>query len=162
MAAFRGPVRAQDDIPRLERKLGGLRLGERLSAVERLYPPVGKWPSYVEPKHGVVRIHIERDDARRFPAGVRTIWLGVKHKKLVDIQLIYDLDYTRQKPVAALVDDLSLIYGPPHRNESKFWWVDGKTVIRVFYADVPVETGGVRAVQLNTSEQVIDADLFRD
>lgn len=150
---------AQDEAPRLSRRLADLQLGDTLTTVQRLYKPLRDWPRR-ELKQGVSRLYIGREDVQEVPAGIEAMRLGLRRNRLVDIQLVYDAGYTRQKPVAALVDDLSLVYGQPHRNESRFWWVDGKTVIRVFYEEVPARKDG-QAVELRTSLQVMDAELFR-
>lgn len=148
---------AQDDAPRLSRRLADLRLGDTLPTVKRLYKPLRDWPRQ-ELKDDLVRLRIGREDMEEAPAGVEAMRLGLRRNRIVDIQLVYDAEYTRRKPVAALVDDLALVYGDPHRNESKFWWVDGATVIRVFYEELPAGKHG--AVELRTSLQVMDAGLF--
>jgi hypothetical protein len=139
--------------------LADLKLGDTLSTVKRLYKPLRDWPSQTV-KEGLLRLRVGREDMEEAPPGIEAMRLGVRRGRVVDIQLVYDAEYTRKKPVAALVDDLSLVYGDPHRNESKFWWVDGATVIRIFYEEVPTGKDG-KAVELRTSQQVLDADLFR-
>jgi len=89
------------------------------------------------------------------------MWLGMKRDRLVEIQLIYDAAYTREESVEQLAGELSLIYGEPRRSQGKFWWTDGETVLRAFYAEVPSpQKDDAGAVELRTSLQVMDAGLF--
>jgi hypothetical protein len=88
------------------------------------------------------------------------MWLGLKHGRLVEIQLVYTAAYTRKKSVDALASDLSLTYGQPHSNGSKYWWVDRKTVIRTFAAEMPSAEDGAAGVELRTSLQLLESSLF--
>ncbi len=152
-------ARAQDEEEpvKVERYLVHLTLGDALEDIQRVFPPASEWPITAEPRTKVKRYRIERA-ATKYPAPHTDImWLGLKHGGLVEIQLIYTAAYTRTKSVDSLARDLALTYGEPHSNGSKFWWSDGRTVLRVFYAEVPGKDGGV---ELRTSLQLLEAKLF--
>ncbi len=152
---------AQDDAPPIRRALDRMTLGETLKDVQRLYPPAKDWPSSVEKRTGVKRLRLERASAKSFPEHVQVLWLGFKAGRLVEIQLIYDLAFTRKKAVESLAEDLSLVYGEPRHSGDKFWWADRKTVLRVFDARIPVSKGKIQAVELHTAIQILEAYLFR-
>lgn len=157
----RPAARADDDeLPPVERKLGDLYLGDTLEDIQRIYVPSREWPSYVEPKHGVTRIKIERPDLKSPAQDVDVMWLGLKHDRLVELQLIYDARYTKEHSVNSLVRELSLVYGEPDSENGRYWWTDGRTVLRVFYAEVPVRRGGEKGSELRTSLQVAETWLF--
>lgn len=153
---------AQDDeATPIQRKLAHLKLGDHLDEIQRIYLPSHEWPSQREPKQGVQRIRIERSGIKYPEPRVDVMWLGMRKDRLVEIQLIYDAAYTREESVEQLAGELSLIYGEPHRSQGKFWWADGKTVLRAFYAEVPSpQNDDASAVELRTSLQVMDAGLF--
>lgn len=159
--ARRAALASDDDTPSIERELVDLRLGDSLEDVQRIYPPAQEWPSFVEPKHHVTRMRVERSMLKSPDKDVETMWLGFKHDRLVEMQLIYDDRYTRAESVDGLVKHLSLIYGEPGSDNDRFWWADGRTVLRVFYAKVPMVEGGERAVELHTSVQLAEAWLFK-
>lgn len=145
----------------MERYLADLVLGDSLERVEKLYRPRRPWPSREEPSASVTRLRLERGAAKDMPKSVETMWLGLRRGRLVEIQLIYDARSTRISSVEKVVRDLSLVYGEPRHTNDKFWWADGRTVLRVFHAEVPVVRDGRRAVNLRTSLQLLEADLFR-
>lgn len=151
---------ADDEDIAIQRKLGRLYLGDSLKDIKRLYKPSQEWPSYLEPRGRVNRIRVERPYLKTPDSKIDTMWLGMKRGNLVEIQLIYDAAATRAKSVEALAGEWAVIYGEPRLTEGRFWWSDGKTVLRVFYAEVPVLEGGGRGIELRTSIQLMDAGLF--
>lgn len=157
------PVRAQDEEEiRLQRHFHYLYLGDTLEDIQRVYAPAQEWPAYREPRNHVNRIRIERTFLKRPDRHVDVMWLGMKRNRLVELQLIYDASYTREKSVEQLAKELSLIYGEPRSQDGKYWWADGKTVIRVFHARVPVNNeDGTRGVELRTSLQLAEDFLFK-
>lgn len=144
--------------------LAHLRLGDSLRSIQRIYPPAKdqpKWPSYVEPRGRVERVRVERSYLKKPIANVDTMWLSFKSGRLVEIQLIYDAAYTRTNSVDALATQWLSIYGEPHRtDEGRYWWSDGSTVLRVFYAEVPLAEGKSQSVELRTSVQLFEQDVF--
>ena len=153
------PAIAGSDEP-IRQDLAGLRLGDTLEDVQMIYPPATDWPSWVDPRGRVKRYKIERGMAKAFPTWTHQMNLGFKRGKLVEIQLIYSAERTRQKPHEELAADLALKYGPPQRDDARFWWSDGETVLRVFPAEIPVVREGQKAVEWRTSEQVVREDLY--
>ncbi|MFH2201728.1 MAG: hypothetical protein ABIJ96_01295 [Elusimicrobiota bacterium] len=152
LAASR-PASAQSSI---QRYLASLRLGDGIKQIEMVYPPTRKWQRQKEPKGGVVRIRIEREDSEWFPAKVKTVLLGMRRGRLVHIRLVYDKEYSRQKPFGELAVDLSLIYGEPRRyRESYFWW-DSSTVLAVAKAEIKTEKGQ----ELRTSQELMERSYF--
>lgn len=155
------PAAAQEEPRAVQRSLGGLRLGDTLEDVQRLYPPAQEWPMASEPRGGVKRIRVERPNAKSFPPDVEILLLGLKRGRLVEIQLVYDARFSRKKSAEVLAERMSLIYGDPSRSNDKFWWADGRTVLRVFNAELPATEAGEEAVELRTSVQVMERALFR-
>jgi hypothetical protein len=151
---------AGSDEP-IRQDLAGLRLGDTLEDVQMIYPPAADWPSWVDPRGRVKRYKVERGMAKAFPTWTSVLNLGFKRGRLVEIQLIYSAERTRDKPHEELAADLSLKYGPPQRDDARFWWSDGEVVLRVFPAEIPVVRDGQKAVEWRTSEQVMREDLYR-
>jgi hypothetical protein len=89
------------------------------------------------------------------------MWLGFKKGSLVDIQVIYDEEFTRDRTYEQLAVDVSLEYGEPRRTDNRFWWADGRTVLRVLPAEVPLLRDGVKSVEWRTSIQIVEQDLFK-
>ncbi len=154
-------ARAYDDDAPIQRRLVDLYLGDALEDIQRIYAPAQEWPSHVEPKNHVTRYRVERSMLKSPDKDVDVMWLGLKHNRLVELQLIYDAKYTRAESVEALAQQLSLVYGEPESDNGKYWWTDGKTMLRVFYAEVPTLKDGEKGVELRTSLQLADAWLFR-
>ena len=154
------PAFGQEEPPAIQRSLAGLSLGDSLKDVQRRYPPTQEWPAVVERRGRVRRLRVERQFAGSFPANVQTIWLGFRKSRLAEIQLIYDLNFSRRKSAERLAQDLALVYGEPRRSNDKFWWSDGRTVLRVFDAELPAQPGAEHSVELRTSVQIIERDLF--
>jgi hypothetical protein len=152
---------AQDETASIPRHLADLHLGDMLEDVQLIYPPAQEWPAQEERRVRVTRLRVEREAAKSFPADAQTLWLGLRRGHLVDIQLIYDARFSRRKPAERLAQDLALIYGEPRRSNEKFWWTDGRTVLRVFNAELPARPGAEQSVELRTSVQLIERDLFR-
>lgn len=151
---------AQESVT-LQRYLENLYLGDALDDIRKVYKPLREWPSHIEPRGRVTRFRVDQGAAKGLPAAVAAMWLGMKRGRLVEMQFLYTAAYTRQKPVEALVDDLALIYGEPRSTDGKFWWADGKTVLRVFYTEVPVLRRGAQETELRTSLQLLEAGLFK-
>ena len=151
----------EEDIP-IQRYLKNLYLGDTLEVIRRIYPPAREWPSYIEPRGQVKRYRVERAYAKKFPRRVQTMWLGMKKGRLVEIKLIYDARYTRKKGADKLAGDLALIYGKPKYTQGKYWWSDGKTVMRIFYEELPILRGADKiGVELRTTLQIMDQGLFK-
>lgn len=165
LALLAVPVLAYDDdgyeVPPIQRYLAELQLGDSLEDVQRIYPPAQDWPSHVDPRGRVTRYRVEREYAKAFPAWTQALMLGFKRGRLVDIQVVYNQKRSREKPYEELAGDLSLTYGEPERTGEKFWWNDGKTVLRVFPVEVPTFVDGERGVEWRTSIQVLDKGLFK-
>jgi hypothetical protein len=155
------PAVSQDETAAIRRALAGLHLGATIEEVQLIYPPAQEWPSQEERRVRVTRLRVEREMAKSFPPDAQVLWLGLRRGRLVDIQLIYDARYSRRRPAERLAQDLALVYGEPRRSNDKFWWTDGRTVLRVFDAELPVQPGSQRSVELRTSVQIIERDLFR-
>jgi hypothetical protein len=137
------PVRAQDDDKlSIQPHLAGLYLGSGLGAVQKRYPPTHDWSSTRDRKHGVTRYRLEKGDAKEFPAHVRTLYLGFHWGDLVEIEAVYDEDYSRQETYEKLAGDYELLYGRPRSSGDRFWWDDGSTVLRIFPADLPASPDG--------------------
>ena len=151
---------ADDDTP-LQRYLAHLYLGDSREIVERMYPPLRDWPTHVVPRGKVSRIRIEAASAKSFPRTLDTMWVGMKKDRVVEILLIYDAETTREKSVEVVADELALIYGEPKRTETKFWWSDNDTVLRVYYTELPVLKGKEPGVELRTTLQIMERYLFQ-
>jgi hypothetical protein len=157
-----GRSRSQDDDGeepvKIARYLVNLSLGDTMEDIQRVYPPAGEWPMTVAGRLKVKRYRVERA-ATKYPAPhVETMWLGMRYGQLVEIELVYSSAHTHAKSVDALAQDLALSYGAPHSDGSKFWWVDRRTVLRVFYSEVPSKDG--EGVELRTSLQLAEKKLF--
>lgn len=151
---------AQDpESVKIDRYLIHLSLGDTLDDIQKVYPPASEWPITPEARTKVKRYRVDRASTKYPAPHADTMWLGLKHGRLVEMQLIYTAAYTRTKSVDALARDLALSYGEPRSNGSKYWWTDGRTVLRVFYAEVPAKDGG-SGVELRTSLQLLEAKLF--
>jgi hypothetical protein len=138
-----------------------MHLGGSLADVQRLYPPEREWPAVVESRSGARRFRVERGAAKSFPPGVQTIWLGFRKRRLAEIQLVYDLPSSRRKSAEALAQDMALVYGEPRRSSDKYWWSDGRTVLRVFDAELEGAARESSSVSLRTSIQIIEQALSR-
>jgi hypothetical protein len=161
-ALLHASARAQgDDIPSLRRDLAGLSLGDSLGRARRLYPPSEAWPATVERRTGVTRYRVEPGKAKAFPAHADMLYLGFKGRKLVEIELVYDEERSRVQTVEKTVGEYALIYGAEKRTaDDRFWWSDGKTVLRVFNAELPVAGDGAHSVALRTAMQIFDRGLL--
>jgi len=152
------PLSAGDDDIPIQRHLADLQLDDRLEQIQLIYRPLEEWSSHRHPKGGVVRYKAQRHQIKNPPRELDTMWLGLKRGRLVDIQLIYTAAHTRARSVDDLAAELALIYGEGRRQGNRFWWTDGKTVLRVFYAEVPKEEGV--GLEWRTSIQVMNENLF--
>lgn len=157
------PAAAQEDeeAPPIQRYLAELQLGDRLQDVKHIYPPVGEWPSWIDPRGRVTRYKLDRSMAKAFPSWTQILHLGFKRNRLVEILVVYDARRAREKPVEELAQDFALIYGEPRRDNDRFWWSDGRTVLRVFPAELPVLQDGSRAVEWRSAIQIFDENLQR-
>jgi hypothetical protein len=162
LLALGAPASAQeDDATPIKRSLINLRLGDGLEEVRRIYPPAQEWPTAVSPRGHVKRYRVERGWAKRYPRHVQTMHLGFKNGRLVEIQLVYDEDYSRQTPYETLAASYTLEYGPARgRSDDRFWWDDGRSVLRVLAEHVAVLKDGAKADELHTSVQLFEKGLF--
>jgi hypothetical protein len=163
-AVFQGAARAQDDEEpqAVQRYLSRLHLGDSFRRVKKIYPPAADWPSKKESRTGVTRYRVERASAKEFPAHAQTLYLGFKSGDLVEIEVIYDEEQSRAHTVEKVAGEYALIYGEAKRTDERFSWSDGKTVLRVFPAEIPVAKDaahGEHAVAWRTAVQVFDHDL---
>ena len=142
----------------IQRYMVSLQLGDSLEEVRRVYPPAQEWPG-AESRGGVTRYRVERGMAKAFPAHADTLYVGFKKGKLVEIQVIYDEKKSRAQTPEKLAGEYALVYGESRRTGDRFWWSDGKTVLRVFPAELPVVDGGARAVEWRTAVQIFDQGL---
>jgi hypothetical protein len=155
-------ARAEDDEepPKLQRYLVDVQLGDGIEEVRRVYPPATDWPSVDQANAGVTRYKLERGTAKVFPARVETLYLGFKRDKLVEIEVVYDEKKSRAETVEKVAGEYSLVYGEPKRSDERFWWTDGRTVLRVFPAEIPIVNDGAHAVAWRTAVQVFDHSLY--
>ena len=150
-----------DDTPALQRYLVDVQLGDGLERVRRVYPPAQEWPATVEPRTGVTRYRVERGAAKAFPEHVETLYLGFKKGSLVEIEVVYDEAHSRAQTVEKVAGEYALVYGEAKRNNDLFFWSDGKTVLRVFPAEIPIKKDGEHAVSWRTAVQVFDKGLSK-
>lgn len=154
-----GPAAASDE--KIRPVLAELRLGDTFEEVQSIYPPATDWPSWVDPRGRVKRYKVERSMAKAFPTWTSVMHLGFKRGKLVEIQVIYDAQRSRDKPHEELAGDLALHYGEAQRDNDRFWWSDGDTVLRVFPAEIPAFKEGERTVEWRTSMQILRQNLYK-
>ncbi|MHB2025548.1 MAG: hypothetical protein ACYCPQ_02740 [Elusimicrobiota bacterium] len=151
----------------LQRKLFNLSLGESLWRVRRAYPGAASCPATSELSGRIRRVRLAASCAKSLPPHVRYLWLGFEGKRLAELQAVYDAEFTRKKSADGLADDFALIYGLPRQSQGKFWWADGKTVLRVFEAELDTKSkpsagaASFDAVRLRTSVQIMDVGLFK-
>lgn len=148
-----------DDTPALRRSLADVSLGDGLERVRRVYPPAQEWPAVVYSRTGVTRYRVERGGAKAFPAHAETLYLGFKRGRLVEIAIVYDRKQSRAQNVEKLAGEYALIYGEAKRSADRVWWSDGKTVLRVFPAEIPSVKDGARAVAWLTAVQIFERGL---
>jgi hypothetical protein len=149
----------EEEAPALQRYLVDLKLGDGLEQVRRVYPPAQEWPATVEPRTGVTRYRVERGNAKAFPARVETLYLGFKKGRLVEIEAVYDEKRSSVQTVGKVAGEYALVYGEAKRADDRFYWSDGKTVLRVFPAEIPIAKDGEHAVAWRTAVQVFDRGL---
>ena len=149
-----------EDTP-LQRYLVHVQLGDGLERVRRVYPPASEWPATIEPRTGVTRYKVDRGTAKAFPPKIETLYLGFRKGALVEIEIVYDEKESRVLTVGKTAGDYALVYGEARRSGDLFFWSDGKTVLRVFPAEIPVEKDGEHAVAWRTAVQVFDKGLFK-
>ncbi len=150
-----------EDPPAIQRSLADLQLGDSLKDVQLIYPPAQEWPAHVDPRGRVTRYRVERAYAKSFPNWAQALMLGFKKGRLVDIQVIYDVKRSGEKTSEELARDLSLTYGEGERSGDKFWWVDSRTVLRVFPVQVPTFKLGAAGTEWRTSIQILEKDLYQ-
>lgn len=165
LPVFPRAARAQDDeyddTPALQRYLVHVELGDGLERVRRVYPPAQEWPATVEARTGVTRYKVERGSAKTFPSKIETLYLGFKKGVLVEIEIVYDEKESRALTVGKVAGEYALVYGEARRRNDLFFWSDGKTVLRVFPAEIPIAKDGANAVAWRTAVQVFDQSLFK-
>jgi hypothetical protein len=108
----------------------------------------------------VTRYQVERGAAKAFPAGVQEMFLGFRLRRLVEVEIIYNEERSRDQGVEKVAGEYALLYGESKRSGDRFWWADGKTVLRVFPVEVPASVDGAKAVAWRTAVQVFDHSLF--
>ena len=157
-------ARAQEDeeYTPLQRYLVHVQLGDGLERVRRVYPPAQEWPATVEPRTGVTRYKVERGNAKAFPPKVETLYLGFKKGSLVEIEVVYDEKQSRALTVEKVAGEYALVYGEAKRTDDRFYWSDGKTVLRVFPAEIPIEKDGEHAVEWRTAVQIFERGLTKN
>lgn len=152
----------EDELPELPRYLAHIRLGDGLKQLKLLYPPAVDWVGARMPR-GVTRFTIRRDQAKKFPTEAEILNIGLSRwGNIVEIQVIYHEAFTRRKSAEQLAAELSLQFGPFKRNETRYWWADGGTVLRVSNHALPVLKDGVEIREFRTAIQVMDRSLFRE
>ena len=143
LALAAGAARAQDDAPLLvQPHLFGLYLGDGLRDARRRLPPRRAWPYTDDRRLGVRRYRLEAADTKGFPPHLHALYLGFRDGELVEIEGVYDDDYSRRETYDKLARDYELLYGVPHQSQGRFWWDDGRTVLRVFPAELPAAADG--------------------
>ncbi len=148
-----------DETPAIQRYLVDVKLGDGIETVRRIYPPASEWPATEQANAGVKRYKLERLTTKQFPRRVETLFLGFKRGRLVEIEVVYDAKKSADQPVEKLAGEYALSYGEPTRSGDRFWWSDGRTVLRVFPAEVPLAKDGDHAVSWRTAVQVFDREL---
>lgn len=144
----------------VQRYLVDLKLGDSLETVRRVYPPASDWPS-IEARGGITRYKVAKGTAKAYPERVETLFVGFKRERLVEIEVVYDEKRSRELTVEKLAASYSLVYGEPRRVAERFWWNDGRTVLRVFPAEVPAPKDGAAAVAWRTAVQVFEEGVFK-
>ena len=156
-AALRPPFLRADERVSVQRSLVSIYLGDGIKDVQTLYPPTREWPTYKEGR--LVRVHIERSYAKYFPEDAETIRIGLRARKVVHVQVVFDAEQTRKKPLSELVVDLSMSYGEPRRRRMSYSWQDGATIMRAFEAELPSADG--KATELRTCLEIMDPWVYR-
>jgi hypothetical protein len=159
LPAARADEHGYDDPPALQRYLVDVSLGDGIERVRRVYPPAQEWPATVDPRTGVTRYRVERGNAKSFPASMETLYLGFKRAKLVEIEVVYNQKQSRSHTVEKVAGEYELVYGEAKRTDDRFYWSDGKTVLRVFPAEIPIVKDGEHAVEWRTAVQIFDHGL---
>lgn len=155
-------ARAEEDeqIQPIQRYLVSLQLGDGLEEVRRIYPPASEWPSSVDPRGRITRYRVEKGWAKRFPQKVQMLYLGFRKSRLVEIQVVYDAAFSREKTHEKLAGEFALLYGEASRSGDRFWWSDSSTVLRVFPAELPVLKDGEKSVEWRTAVQIYQKGVF--
>ena len=159
LPAARADEDGYDDTPALQRYLVDVSLGDGIERVRRVYPPAQEWPATVDQRTGVTRYVVERGNAKAFPAHVETLYLGFKKGRLVEIEVVYNQKQSRSHTVEKVAGEYELVYGEAKRTDDRFYWSDGKTVLRVFPAEIPIVKDGEHAVEWRTAVQIFDHGL---
>jgi|GEM_PF-2031243 len=151
-----------------------LHLGDSLKSVRGTFPPKKDWPATKDKRHGVTRYRLDAGLVKAFPAHVQTLYLGFHSfggfgdGSLVEMEVVYDEEYTRRESSEHLAGDYSLLYGPPKHSGDRFWWSDGKTVLRVFPAEIPTGRGAAasdaepRSTAWRTAVQLFKQSVFEE
>jgi hypothetical protein len=159
LPAARADDDGYDDTPALQRYLVDVQLGDNIERVRRVYPPAQEWPATVDKRTGVTRYLVERGNAKAYPAHVESLYLGFKRGKLVEIEVVYDEKQSRVQTVEKVAGAYALVYGEARRTDDRFYWSDGKTVLRVFPAEIPIAKDGEHAFSWRTAVQLFDHGL---
>ncbi len=159
LPAARADEDGYDDTPALQRYLVDVSLGDGIERVRRVYPPAQEWPATVDPRTGVTRYRVERGNAKAFPSHLETLYLGFRKGRLVEIEVVYDEKQSRVQTVGKVAGEYALVYGEATRSADLYYWSDGKTVLRVFPAEIPITKDGEHAVAWRTAVQIFDHGL---
>ena len=159
------PASARRDAS-IQRYLASLELGDTLEIIKRVYPPIHEWSVEKLPEEEFSRVVIERGQAKGLPGQMDRLTLDLRRGRLVYMQLVYDADSSRKKPLGEAVVDLSLMYGEPHRSGVAYWGGDSKTVIRASNEELVLGEREERklrpkSVELRTSIELMDRKIFQ-
>jgi len=146
------PARAAAES--ISRSLAGLKLGSSPNKVRAAYPP----KTGEELFRGDVRMEIDRKSSSKIPDDIDRILLGFRDGRLARVQVIYQREESKKKPLAKRVIEASLEYGEPRRSGLDYFWLDSRTVFVLFEAPVPIE--GSRGVELRVSAEVLEREAF--
>ena len=133
-----GPALAEDS-PKVQRYLAGLKLGDTLDDVRAALPPRREWTITRGRAGRLTWVQLERTDAKNLPGEAGLLRLGLSARRLVYVQVVYDREASRRKPLHALVADYALVYGEPRRRGQAYLWTDDDTVLRASEAEVLTE-----------------------
>lgn len=171
LPAVLGVAGARERI-KLQRYLENLLLGDKIDQIEMVYPPKKKkkWKREKERKTKLLRIHLVPGTAKYFPAKGREMILRMRRKRLVWIQVVFNREESRRKPLEELVVDLSLVYGEPRRIDKRVYeagrdtdelycWWDGDTALVA--SNVRVETDRGDTPEVRTSLELMERSYFK-
>ncbi|MFC1679408.1 hypothetical protein ACFL2T_04285 [Elusimicrobiota bacterium] len=156
---------------KVQRYLESLLLGDKIEQIEMVYPPKKKWKRERERRSKLERVVLSPQTAKYFPSKGREFHLRMRHKRLVWIQVIYNKEESRRKPLEELVVDLSLVYGEPRRIEKSdydgtqrgglmYCWWDRDTALVVSNVELLRERG--ETPEMRTSLELMGRSYFSE